>query len=88
VADAGGGAPVAVLPEPGADGGPDRLTAYLAAPDLTPDQLHERVLAGLTGAAGAAAPDEYVICEAAPAGADPAGWRAAAVLARGTGRPG
>jgi hypothetical protein len=88
VSRAAGGAPAAVLPEPGADGGPGRLTAYLAAPELTPDQLHERVLAGLTGVPGTAAPDEYVICEAPPAGPGPAGWRAAAVLARGPGRAG
>jgi hypothetical protein len=77
----------AVFAEPSADG--PRLVAYLhgARTPPDPDALHAACAAALPGLRTAVAPHAYVVCAAAPRSPDPAGWRQAPVLARGTGRP-
>lgn len=65
VSQAAGGAPTVVRLEPG-PGDETVVVAYVAAPRLTPDTLHERVLAALTGEPGTAAPHAYVICDSIP----------------------
>lgn len=65
VSQAAGGAPTAVRVE-SAPGEETLVVAYVAAPRLTSPELHQRVLAALTGEPGIAAPHAYVICESIP----------------------
>ncbi|WP_031523095.1 condensation domain-containing protein [Streptomyces sp. NRRL F-5123] len=77
----------AVLAEPSAEG--PRLVAYLQGARTPPDPaaLHAACTAALPGLRTAVAPHEYVVCAGPPPRSpDPAAWRRAPVLARGTGR--
>lgn len=74
------------------DPGPEgtrKVTAYVAGLPISPEALHEMVLDLLPGRTGAAAPAEYVICEAAPPdGASVEDWKTIPGAAYAPGIPG
>lgn len=88
VRQAAGGAEVAVfLKDDNGLGERRKVTACVASASALPQALHESVLDLLPGYAGAAAPDEYVICEAMPQGsATLEAWQAIPGAAHGLGR--
>ncbi|MBS2532712.1 hypothetical protein KGQ20_07990 [Catenulispora sp. NF23] len=69
------------------------LVGYAAWPDRdtarpSPAELHEACRPHLAGRFSALTPQRYVVCAGLPADPrDPASWRAAGVLAEGSGRP-